>query len=1620
MRVESFLAALGDDDASMIHEALHDFVSICKSGELPIADAYAKVSPSGIEIFNVWDTAGSLKKNASKALNESSITAASLEALASLLLTGSEISSNAKRLVVKRSLQRANKLHAFLSSSRDNILVKSVFTLLMAIAGQGSAVCRELTTKMNLNNSNIIKHVNKGDDAKTQITRFGSVRYRCIKLVISLLYNSDVNVKKRMLERNGFVSNIFPKIAKDPVELVAPFLDALVENVLKDHGVGLRMKSGFFNPSVVSSIVSLYKTDKREIAHRFLTTLFIESSTRVFTVMGHKHAANSIKCLHALTSSLNPVDDEFHYELVLGTLGAFPELVSDYFRNEASKITAEPRPSFRWFTAALFLCEILKLPIDRDGNFGIEVPGCVTKSMLTRGLQHSNTLIVVHILDLLGHVVSRWSRLPAKDRLGLEIHQHLPDVNVLQSILHVKKETWEQEEFIWIRLRAIRVLLGYTRLQSDLVLGKVDYLKILGKEMELERDADRHYVFSIMQCIQEIGPHNISWVSKEQVDWIMQASNVFNHPLGVAKETIMTILACDAGTAVDCLLQSMNASDIASIVWNCRNQDGTPEMNLIRVAKEFENFSSFVFLLIHSDVDPSTFLLDEFQIASIMSYANNSLGYEIPGVHLYEPLPKLKQSFLWQFASSLDESGNVKPGDEIKLLALARINQDVSAVRQVSRILGTHLARGSGSLCIDLCFEFLAVMLEKQPNWIGAAFCHPFLTEHVTEKRLSLLISKSRSMQHPVQLTFFNHAMKKYLENPSEESAHVLLVLRFLFSPSTLAALPNLSLGMGPLELNLATLPLRYGEPSASRLILLLEVMDDRTEKVALNFIDRVSTCHRLKENFEQAVSANFKVIRKLWNTCSPSGCLVTIVSRLVRWSSSLELCFVRDFIKMDHQQMWHPVLESSIGSDIRLYSNLEQQHLLELMWDSKNIAVLDRLLSQGNISPPKNPSFCWEAMLLQKFTGTTHLELLLASDSDTFGVSFVELIPHSSPSTQLIIDLFERKSFSIVLALLKHVEDLASLKKSLRFVDLLAQYPRNPDLLDILLKFVEKDNTDIIDVLLGQYQCSLDTIDRKIRKVLDLFDDSCWCIVGGTKEIVCVLAEEPLEARYAAVIRAYYTQFDQIDFKRSCSMNFPHHSDVELKRRGSKMPVVATKRLKKTDDENEELFGTTSKQFQNDDDEERQEKQIQDDEEEETTGEIDDEFPVRYSSKSLDPSHVFPAIDQFMTLHMLTLSNSVYINFQSRRLIDSGMVSFCIYGLSSTQYRMVAGSILAKFLELVQHDTSLYEQKQILMLLRFIANSCETSTSSIPPLLSACLCNFLEVLMKPGHSMYTMVNKYLVKRPYLELTDLPMFYLCFNSGNPTYASERGWMLKLILEGILTVADLDILIQHHVLPLMMSAFRRSDTHAQSTILHIFNRICKLGRRGAATLLKFGVQSWTVNAFIQVLEDPVKAAVLATPFGELLESTCISQQSDGHSRLIATWVTSGISFAALQESVQCCLLGLLNKLQNFENLSMSQVSLGKLMRDINGVANQRILLKLVMEGAFRLSPDFTDHIFWMINLAMDDDESVGEVLDYIIHSDRLVKTRAAEYTDVLHVLVLKPEHRSMVNQLLSNF
>ena len=194
-------------------------------------------------------------------------------------------------------------------------------------------------------------------------------------------------------------------------------------------------------------------------------------------------------------------------------------------------------------------------------------------------------------------------------------------------------------------------------------------------------------------------------------------------------------------------------------------------------------------------------------------------------------------------------------------------------------------------------------------------------------------------------------------------------------------------------------------------------------------------------------------------------------------------------------------------------------------------------------------------------------------------------------------------------------------------------------------------------------------------------------------------------------------------------------------------------------------------------------------------------------SPEPYDPSFLLPLLERLLHHDALSI----------RSLIDSCLISYTLISLASSQpsTRLAAYACLQRILLLLSlpsshTDPAAKERPQQLLLLDVLRHSLPPSLLSpfLPPLLPYTHALFLArsalILSRPANDLYVALNGFLVRRPSLDLNDLPLFLPLFYSSRPFHHREKVWALRLLRDGLKTSTDLHLLLKRHCFSLLLT------------------------------------------------------------------------------------------------------------------------------------------------------------------------------------------------------------------------
>lgn len=80
-----------------------------------------------------------------------------------------------------------------------------------------------------------------------------------------------------------------------------------------------------------------------------------------------------------------------------------------------------------------------------------------------------------------------------------------------------------------------------------------------------------------------------------------------------------------------------------------------------------------------------------------------------------------------------------------------------------------------------------------------------------------------------------------------------------------------------------------------------------------------------------------------------------------------------------------------------------------------------------------------------------------------------------------------------------------------------------------------------------------------------------------------------------------------------------------------------------------------------------------------------------------------------------------------------------------------------------------------------------------------------------PSSFVYPLTARFLLQRPELDTTDVPMLYSMLYNSDDDWRKERGWIIRFLSDGMMSTDDWRVLKRRHSWELLASLFQSSTT-----------------------------------------------------------------------------------------------------------------------------------------------------------------------------------------------------------------
>ncbi|KAL0021866.1 hypothetical protein WJX77_009321 [Trebouxia sp. C0004] len=195
---------------------------------------------------------------------------------------------------------------------------------------------------------------------------------------------------------------------------------------------------------------------------------------------------------------------------------------------------------------------------------------------------------------------------------------------------------------------------------------------------------------------------------------------------------------------------------------------------------------------------------------------------------------------------------------------------------------------------------------------------------------------------------------------------------------------------------------------------------------------------------------------------------------------------------------------------------------------------------------------------------------------------------------------------------------------------------------------------------------------------------------------------------------------------------------------------------------------------------------------------------------------------------------------------ISCGLLSLCLRTLAAQDsgLRALAYEALGLFLAALTAGSN-QQTRQVQLLLESLKRSITQPFQQLPGVIAAFAAEAVFVLMFPGCALYPPLNKLLLKRPELNIQEIPLMYQLLVSGNQQHSEEQVWVMQLLATGLRGPLDAQLYRRRFVAELLMSLHDSplANGHTRRLALHTFTAVPFVPAYAKDLMSRTGLQIW---------------------------------------------------------------------------------------------------------------------------------------------------------------------------------
>ncbi|KAH9936862.1 ribosome 60S biogenesis N-terminal-domain-containing protein [Epithele typhae] len=240
-----------------------------------------------------------------------------------------------------------------------------------------------------------------------------------------------------------------------------------------------------------------------------------------------------------------------------------------------------------------------------------------------------------------------------------------------------------------------------------------------------------------------------------------------------------------------------------------------------------------------------------------------------------------------------------------------------------------------------------------------------------------------------------------------------------------------------------------------------------------------------------------------------------------------------------------------------------------------------------------------------------------------------------------------------------------------------------------------------------------------------------------------------------------------------------------------------------------------------------------------------DDEAPLPMNEALYDPVFV-------LLLFAQMLSDSAPSSaLQWVQFFRTNVASLLMRALSAkdTLMRDVAWAQVAALYRALE-NADMQEKPHVLHILNLLKDLTSSTPSAdeaprLPAYTTLLLAHAFRALFYPSNFIYPLTARFLLQRPTLDPTDVPMLYGMLYSASDDWKKERAWIVRFLSDGIVGTDEWRILKRRHTWDLLASLFQSEerDRTLRRGVLEVLANVTSHARAAASLVLRHALLAW---------------------------------------------------------------------------------------------------------------------------------------------------------------------------------